>query len=173
MRTWDEAIKNGLRAYTQRDRYAYFYGAKGQTLTDAAMNALWNAEPGYFSRYSAAEKAQIFNNSRGKMGYDCSGFTGWICTGDKQYSTGQIGNCSKIVQDTAKGVAGSLLYKNSTGRHIGLDIGYGYCLDIAAESTDANVASGNASIRLRKISEGGWEKSGQSKLIDYAGADAR
>ena len=95
-------------------------------MTDANMNALWKAEPGYFSRYTPAQKKEIFDNSRGKIGYDCSGFTGWICTGDKQYSTGQINNCTNIITDMAKGVAGALLYKETGGRHIGLGIGYGY-----------------------------------------------
>lgn len=165
------AIKNGLNAYRHRDEYAYFYGAKGQRLDDATMQALWNAEPGYFAKYSAEQKAQIFRNSRGKIGIDCSAFTGWICTGDRQYSTGQINNC-KLITTPALGVAGSLLYTTfgGRGRHIGLDIGYGYCLDAGYESTDAIVKSNNHSIRLTRIVETAWEKSGQSKLLDYTGA---
>lgn len=171
MTYFTQAIKNGLDAYRHRDQYAYFYGAKGQKLTDATMNALWDAEPGYFSRYSAEEKKQIFRNSRGKRGIDCSGFTGWICTGDRQYSTGQINNCKRITTPK-EGTAGSLLYTTfgGRGRHIGLDIGYGWCLDAGYESTDAVVARNDQSIRLTRISETAWEKSGQSNVLDYTGA---
>ena len=171
MQYFTTAIKNGLNAYRHRDEYAYFFGAKGQRLTDATMDALWNAEPNHFAKFSPEEKAQIFRNSRGKIGIDCSAFTGWICTGDRQYSTGQINNC-KLITTPALGVAGSLLYTTfgGRGRHIGLDIGYGYCLDAGYESTDAIVKSNNHSIRLTRIAETAWEKSGQSKLLDYTGA---
>jgi len=165
------AIQRGLNAYRNRDAYAYFYGAKGQMLTDAVMEALWQAEPAYFARYNATQKKEIFNNSRGKIGYDCSGFTGWVCTGDHQYSTGQINNCS-VITTPALGVAGSLLYTTfgGKGRHIGIDIGYGYCLDMGYESTNAIVASNNHSVRLTRIAETAWEKSGQSNVLDYTGA---
>jgi hypothetical protein len=176
-RTWDTAIKNGLRAYTQRDKYVYFYGAKGQTLTKKTMDSLWAASPDYFKRYSAAEKEQIYRNSYGKIGYDCSGFVGWVCTGDKQYSTGQYNNTSFKTQDLVAGVAGSILYTtySGAGRHIGIDMGYGYCMDMAYESTEANVAEGKAGIRLYKISDNviPWEWSCKSKVIDYTGADNR
>ena len=158
-------------ALRHRDSYAYFYGAKGVVLTDATMEALWKAEPAYFAKYNAQQKAQIFRNSRGKVGYDCSGFVGWVCTGDHQYSTGQINNC-KLVTTPALGVAGSILYTTfgGRGRHIGLDIGYGWCLDMGYESTDAIVASGNDSVRLTRIGETAWEKSGQTRVLDYTGA---
>lgn len=166
-----KAIQRGLDAYRHRDKYAYFYGAKGVYLTDASMNALIAAEPAYFKKYSPEEIQQIKKNSRGKIGYDCSGFTGWICTGDKQYSAGQYNNCS-VKTTPALGVAGSVLFTTwgGKGRHIGLDIGYGYCLDMGYESTDAIVASHNDSVRLTRISETAWENSGQSRLLDYTGA---
>ena len=170
MRYFTQPIKIGLDMYRHRDQYAYFYGCKGQVLTDATMNALIAAEPNYFAKYSAAEIEQIKRNSRGKVGYDCSGFTGH-CTGDMQWSTGQINNCS-LITTPRDGVAGSLLYTTfgGKGRHIGLDIGYGYCLDMGYESTDAAVREGRDSVRLTRISETAWEKSGQSRLIDYTGA---
>lgn len=178
LRTWDTAIKNGLRAYTQRQNYVYLYGAKGTRLnTRADIEYFFKAEPAYFARYSAEEKEQIIRNSIGKIGYDCSGFTGWLCTGDKQYSTGQYGNTSFKTQDLAAGVAGSLLYTTygGVGRHIGLDIGYGYCIDMAYESTDANLANGRAGIRFYKITDGitAWEWSCRSNVLDYTGADAK
>lgn len=178
MRTWDTAVKNALRAYTQRDKYVYLYGAKGTKLnTRADIEYFFKAEPAYFARYSAAEKEQIIKNSLGKIAYDCSGFVGWLCTGDKQYSTGQFNNNTFKTKDLVAGVAGSCLYTTygGRGRHIGIDIGYGYCCDMAYESTDANIAAGKAGIRLYKISDGicAWEWSFRSRLIDYAGSDAR
>lgn len=164
MITWDNAIKNGLYAYVHRDQYAYFYGAKGQKLTDAVMDALIAAEPAHFARYTAQQIQEIRDYSRGKTGYDCSGFTGWVCTGDKRYSTGQIENCTSITQDLVAGVAGSLLYKSSSGRHIGIDIGYGYFLHMPTEMH---------TIELGKISEYNWELSGKSAVVDYTGADNR
>ena len=171
MELFTAAIKRGLDAYRFRDKYAYFYGAKGQLLTDQVMDNLINAEKAYFSKYSPEQIQQIKRNSRGKIGYDCSGFVGWICTGDKQWSTGQINNCSKITT-IRDGVAGSIVYTTfgGKGRHIGLDIGYGYCLDMGYESTDAVVAANNHSVRLTRLAETAWEKSGQSRLLDYSGA---
>ena len=171
MELFTRAIQRGLDAYRNRQNYAYFYGAKGQVLTDATMDALIKAEPGYFSKYSQEQLAQIKRNSRNRIGIDCSGFTGWICTGDRQYSTGQINNCS-LITTPALGVAGSLLYTTfgGRGRHIGIDIGYGYCLDAGYESTDAVIAANNHSIRLTRIVETAWEKSGQTRLLDYTGA---
>ena len=178
MRTWDEAIKNALRMYTQREKYVYLYGAKGTKLnTRADIEYFFRADPKYFARYSAEEKEQIIRNSLGKTAYDCSGFVGWACTGDKQYSTGQYGNNKFKTQNLASGIAGSCLYTTygGAGRHIGIDIGYGYCCDMAYESTDANIAVGRAGVRLYKIMDGicPWEWSFQSKVIDYTGADAR
>ena len=171
MKYFTEAIKSGLNAYRHRDQYTYLYGCKGQYL-DSRQTILnyMNAEPGYFSRYSDSEKEQIIRNSLHKKGLDCSAFTG-LCTGDNQWSTGQINNCKKITTPR-EGVAGSILYTTwgGKGRHIGLDIGYGYCLDTGYESTDAVVARGDHSIRLTRIAETAWEKSGQSKMLDYTGA---
>ena len=174
-RTWDDAIKRGLYTHTRRNEYVYMYGAKGQRLTDSLITYFITASPGHFSQYSAEELAQIRRNSIGKIGYDCSGFTGWVCTGDEQYSTGHIANCSFTTPNLAAGVAGSLLYTThgGRGRHIGIDIGYGYCLDMGHESTDDAVRNGYDSVRLRKISDCGWEVSGMSKVIDYTGANNR
>ena len=171
MELFTKAIQRGLNAYRNRSAYAYFFGAKGQILTIPVMDQLWAAEPGYFSKYSIYEKEQIYRNSEGKIGGDCSWFTGWICTGDKQWSYGQINNCNMITTPR-EGVAGSLLFTTwgGRGRHIGIDIGYGYCLDMGYESTDAAIREGRDSVRLTRISETAWEKSGQSRLIDYTGA---
>lgn len=164
-RTWDRAIKNGLQAYVTRTNYAYFYGAKGEMLTDVVMDRLVSEYPDYFKQYTKSELQKIYNYSRGKIGYDCSGFTGWLCTGDKNYSTQQLNNC-KVVTTPALGVAGSLLYTTfgGTGRHCGLDIGYGYFLHMPKEMH---------TIELDRIADFRWEESGESKYLDYTGATNR
>ena len=181
MRTWDQAVKTALTAYTQSvyyDRFVYLYGAKGVRLeTEQVIRDFMAMEPGYFARYSDAEKQQIIRNSIGKIAYDCSGFVGWLCTGDMQYSTGQIANCHDVTTDLKAGPAGSILYTtyHGAGRHVGIDIGYGFCCDMAYESTNENIALHRAGVRLYRIADGitAWEKSGQSNVLDYTGADAR
>lgn len=169
-RKWSEAVDRGINA-CRSGKYVYFYGAKDIVLTKDLMDYYWNASPGYFKRYNSEEKAQIYRNSIGRKAVDCSGFTGWVCTGDKQYSIGQINNCYKY-NSLAAGPTGSLLFTSwgGTGRHIGLDIGNGYCLQAGYESTDKNIALGRAGIYLSPISATAWEKSGQSNVIDYSGA---
>ena len=171
MKLFTEPIKTALTMYRNRSQYCYLYGAKGAKLNSRQdILNFFAAEPQYFSKYSDAEKEQIIRNSIGKTAYDCSGFTGH-CTGDQQWSTGQINNCS-VITTPREGVAGSLLYTTfgGKGRHISLDIGYGWCLDMGYESTDAVVARNDHSVRLTRISETAWEKSGRSRLIDYTGA---
>lgn len=153
---WSDAIKKALNAHYHDSEYAYFYGAKGQILTDEVMESLWNAEPNYFARYNADQKKYIFDYSRNRIGYDCSGFIGALVD-DMSYSGQQISNCSAIT--TPKdGVAGSLLWKPG---HIGIDIGYGYFIHMPEEGR---------SVCIGKISEYDWKQSGRHKNVDYTGA---
>lgn len=182
MRRWDEAIKTALIAYQQYiyfDRFCYLWSAKGVRLDSRArIEDFYNAEWNYFhNKYNNDELEQIIRNSIGRIAYDCSGFTGWLCTGDMQYSTGQISNCSFVTKDIAKGVAGSILYTTygGTGRHVALDCGFGMVADMACESTDANIKSHRAGIRYYRYDSGvcNFELSGMSNVLDYTGADAR
>ena len=181
MRTWDEAIKTALTAYTQSVYYGnfvYLYGAKGVRLdTEEKIREYFRMFPEYYSRYSDSEKEQVIRNSLGRIAYDCSGFVGWLCTGDMQYSSGQINNCSYTTHDIKSGVAGSILYTtyHGAGRHIALDCGFGMVADMAYESTDANIAMHRAGVRYYRNDSGicNFEISGQSKVLDYTGADAR
>ena len=169
LKPWQDVIRDALSAARSK-KYKYFYGAKNVLLTDATMDALIAQEKDYFSRYSSDEIKQIKKNSKGFYGLDCSAFTGWICTGDKSYSLAQIGNCRKY--NTLKdGPTASLLFTTwgGTGRHIGLDIGNGYCLQCGWESTDKIEKSGKAGIFLSKIGETAWEKSGESSFVNYTG----
>lgn len=162
MKKWDDVIKVALDMLEHSDKYAYFYGAKGQRLTDAVMEALWKAEPVYFSRYNAQQKAAIFEYSRGKIGFDCSGFVG-KCVGDMTWSRGIWDHCYDKKTDVYQGVAGSIVYK--TG-HIGLDIGYGFFIHMGREMY---------SVELGRFKENTvkWEGCGKHRNVDYAGANNR
>lgn len=160
MITWDAAIKKALYMYWKRDQYAYFYGAKGETLTESAMDYFIRTYPDHFSRYTENELKKIKEWSSGKIGYDCSGFTG-ICIGSWKNSAGQIADCADVTDDLVSGPAGSLLYRPG---HIGLDIGYGYFLHMPNEGR---------TIELGKILAYPWEKTGKSILLDYEGSDNR
>lgn len=171
MITWQEVIAKAIAAY-KSGKYVYLYGAKNVLLkTEAQIREYFNREPAYFARYTETEKKQIIKNSLGKYAIDCSGFTGWVCTGDKQYSIGQINNCSKY-NTLQAGPTGSLLFTTwgNTGRHIGLDVGNGYAMHIGWESTNAAIKEGRAGILFEPIRARAWEKSGQSKVVDYTGA---
>lgn len=161
-KTWDNAVKQGLSIYLHKDNYAYFYGAKGQVLTDAVMESLWNAYPSHFGKYNASEKKKIFNYSRGKIGYDCSGFVG-KCVDDMVYSGALIEHCPVKAPSLAEGVAGSVVWKPG---HVGIDIGYGFYLHFPSEMNTCTMG---------RFVENTipWEKSGQHGNIDYTGADAR
>lgn len=170
MLKWNNVVDNAIEAF-RSGKYVYFYGAKNIVLTNDVMNYLVSVNPTYFSRYSASEMVQIRRNSLGKVGIDCSGFTGWICTGDKQYSIGQINNCSRY-SSLANGKTGSIIFTTwgGHGRHIGLDVGCGLAMHIGWESTDRAIAEGRAGILFEPITARAWEKSGESKLVDYTGA---
>ena len=64
------------------------------------------------------------------------------------------------------GVAGSILYTTfgGTGRHIAIDIGYGYFLHSPSEGH---------TIELGKILDYPWDISGQSNCVDYSGDNNR
>lgn len=173
MATYKDIVNAAASLYANRNKYCYFYGAKHVVLTDERMEALWNAEPNYFKRYSAAQKQAIFNYSRGKIGLDCSGFVclvlenaGVITRSQWTYSTALISKCTNITTNpaSAESPAGSLLYStfHNAGRHIGVDGGAGYFYDIGVEGD---------TIRYAKIADWGkWEKAGRYPGVDYAGS---
>lgn len=173
MATYKDIVNAAAALYANRNKYCYFYGAKNVVLTDERMNALWNAEPGYFSRYTKTQKESIFNYSRGKVGLDCSAYVclvletaGIITRSQWTYSTALIGKCTNITVNPASAAspAGSLLYStfHNAGRHIGVDGGSGWFYDIGAEGD---------TIRHMKIADWGkWEKAGRYPGVDYTGA---
>ncbi len=161
MRTWDQVIKEALAMYLHSDKYAYFFGAKGQTLTWDVMESLWKQEyNNYFKKYDNKTKADIFSWSYGRIGYDCSGYISAI-TGCHADSGSIFARCTGKTDDLSKGVAGSLLWMPG---HIGIDIGMGYFLHCPSELH---------SITLGRLSERtvAWQKCGQlTSYIDYTGA---
>ena len=95
MKTWDTAIKKALYMYVHRNEYAYFYGAKGEVLTENYMDMLIRMYPNHFKQYTPAQLRQIKNYSIGKIGYDCSGFI-TACTGAQGNSAMQLDSCNNI-----------------------------------------------------------------------------
>jgi hypothetical protein len=156
---WDEAVRAAMYMYYHRDQYAYLYGTDGETGSDALVDKMVAAYPAHFK---GMDIAAIKEHVRGKTCYDCSGFIHTIFGAPDMTSSAIIGDCSFTTTDLVAGVAGSVLWKPG---HIGLDIGYGYSLDIPTELQ---------TIRLLKISDYNWQKSGKwEKYADYTGADNR
>lgn len=162
MKTWHAVIGDALNMLVHSDRYAYFYGAKGQKLTPETMEALWNAEPEYFKRYTQKQKDAIFKYSNGKIGFDCSGFIAHL-TGCNTWS-GAIWDRCRDKTTPKNGPAASILWKPG---HVALDIGYGYGVEMGVEKS---------SVVLFRIADHDpkFEGSGRLKaFIDYEGATNR
>lgn len=161
--TYYEVIKKALYMFYHRDEYAYFYGAKGQVLTDEVMDTLISLEPAYFSKYTTQELAAYKTFSRGKIGYDCSGFVSAV-VGVANYSTGHYHDGAEKTTPLL-GTEGNGLYTTfgGTGKHVGLDIGYGFFL---------HVPNMGHTIELGRIAEYEWEHSFHFANINYEGAKA-
>ncbi len=161
MITYYKVIQNALNIYFNREKYCYFYAAKGQVLTDPLMDALIACEPDYWKRYTPERIAEIKNYSRGKIGLDCSGFIN-ACTGQEKYSAAYYEQTKNKTTPT-NGTEGNLLYTThgGRGRHVGLDIGYGFYLSFDREGETCHFG---------KISAYRWEHSGQLSDVDYTGA---
>lgn len=159
--TYYEVIKKALRMFYESNKYAYFYGAKGQVLTDGTMNALISAEPSYFAKYTTQQLEEIKNYSRGKIGYDCSGFVSAV-VGVENYSTGHYHDGAEKTTPLL-GTEGNGLYTTfgGKGRHVGIDIGYGFFLHMPSELH---------SVTLGRIAEYEWERSFHFVNVDYKGA---
>ena len=152
-----DILRKAYALYVERDNIAYFYGAKGQVLTDKVMDALIAAEPKHFSKYTEAELKKIKSFSRGKIGYDCSGFVG-ACVGCQEWSGGLWSHCYNKTT-VSNGKAGCILYKQG---HVGLDIGYGYAMDIPTEGK---------TIRIFRNNTTGFIGAGEYRGFDYSEAN--
>lgn len=170
MKTWDEVVRDALNIYHHRDQYVYVYGAKGIRITPENYRYLVEAEHNYF--YSKYTNDQIYKEIMpkciGKIAYDCSGFISAI-TGCATYSTAIISQCTEKTNVIRNVPAGGILYTsfNGTGRHVALDMGYGYSLSFDKDGE---------SCMMHKHSEKTmpWEIGGKlTNYIDYTGADNR
>lgn len=151
-----EILKKALEYYCNRDKYCYFYGAKGETMTDKRMNDLISAYPRFYQNYSKQQLEDIKNFSRGKRGLDCSGFISKI-SGVPGYSASLIDKC--VVKTTPRnGKAGYLLYKPG---HVGIDLGYGFQIDMSAPGH---------TLEIHRISEKNYTESGALPGYDYSEA---
>lgn len=149
-------LKNAFSCYCERDKYAYFYGAKGEVMTEKRMNELIAAYPEYYARFSPQTMEEIKRYSKNKIGLDCSGFLTRI--------TGVSGSSASLFAKSLnkttpqKGKAGYLLYKKG---HCGIDIGYGFCMHIGTPGRTFEIA---------KIGSVGWTDAGAFPGYDYTEA---
>ena len=158
MYTCFDIIANAVRAWENRAKYIYFYGAKGYRLDHVTMQNLILTEPDYFKKYTPEQLEEFKEKSLYKTRIDCSGFINLV-TGQYNYSTGYITEAVNVTTPD-KGTWGNILYTTfgGTGRHIGLDIGAGRFL---------HIGSMGKTIELGLIKEFPWEKSGQLRNVDY------
>lgn len=151
-------LRNAFKLYVNRERYAYFYGAKNIVLTDGVMNDLinqyWNV---HFNKYTREQLTEIRNYSRGKIGLDCSGFITQISniTGNSY----MLFKKCEVKTTIENGKAGTLLWREG---HVGIDIGYGYCMHIPSELHSFEIA---------KIQSIGFTNSGELPGYDYSEAN--
>lgn len=151
-------LRKAFKMYVNRFRYAYFYGAKGEILTEKKMDELiaiyWNE---YYSRFSQQALEEAKRYSKGKIGLDCSGFLTEI--------TGLYGSSAMLYDETVdktsvqNGKAGYMLYKPG---HCGVDIGYGYAM---------HIGSLGSTIEIAKIQTIGFTNSGAFPGFDYSKAN--
>lgn len=147
-----EYIARARQLFSEKSDIAYLYGAKGQRCTDAVFEQLWSAEPSYFKKYNAQQKAEIKNFCVGKRVMDCSGFIN-KCVGQFNYSTGYWSK-AKDKTTPADGLDGNILYTTfgGKGRHIGLDIGHGFFIHCPSEGK---------TLEIGVIADYPWEGSGR------------
>lgn len=112
-----------------RDLIAYFMGAKGEILTPERMDELISWNPEYFARYDEWQLNDIKEFSNGKTGFDCSGLVS-ACIGQPGQSSWELWAQTTNRTSVRECKAGSFLWRPG---HIGIDIGYGWCVDIARE----------------------------------------
>lgn len=150
-------LRKALIMFSDRDKYCYMYGANGEVMTDARVDQLWNTYPQHYNKIGCTREA-LKDHVRGKRCFDCSSFINYVTGADKDYYSATLwANCSKKTTPR-EGVAGSLLYKPG---HVGLDIGYGLCLEFVNEFKD---------FQLNYITGRGFTGSGELKWVEYAGA---
>ena len=159
-----EVANRALELYNQREKYAYLYGGKGQQGTEENINAIINAYPSYFKKYSADQIAQIKAFCKGKILFDCSGLVCEVLGIGDLDSGSLIKKCgATTIEDwgmDGKGTAGTLLWKQG---HIGINRGDGTFIHIPTELH---------SIEAGRIADYNWTVCGKYPGIDYSGQAA-
>lgn len=150
-----DIVKRALNWYQNREDVAYWMGAKGETLTMRRMQELVSAYSDYFSKYTPERLAELMAWSKGKIGFDCSGLVS-VCAGLKGLSSWTLWDKTVNRTTVRNCKAGSFLWRPG---HIGIDIGYGYFIDIAAEGQ---------TVRLLPNSKGTFTNGGEYTGADYS-----
>lgn len=177
MKTWNEVISYGLYLYTQRDNITYCLGCSGEVVGRDKIvenqfkyyydhgwkDKIGNGLIGWNSKMNASQAWNLWAAAnKGKMAMDCSGFID-MCLGyfgNHKYTSSSFGSMPKFLS-VSQGYAGGILWKEG---HVGLDIGYGYELEIGAY---------NQTLQLNNIGTKSFTQSIRCTEIDYKGADAR
>ena len=142
-----------------RDSIAYLYGGDGRICTEEYFDQ-WLLR--YPKRIRPEDVDRIRDYTVGKRIYDCSQLVVDCCQCPDMTSKGLISRCNPVLEDLSLGPEASILWREG---HCGLDLGAGYAIDIPKEGE---------TVRVRKISEGGWKKTGQLWLyVNYTGARAQ
>ena len=150
-------IRKALMMFSSKDKYRYLYGSDGQIATDELVDKLWNLYPQHYDALGCTRQ-ELKDHVRGKTCFDCSAFINYVTSADKDYYSGSLWAACKKRTTPRDGVAGSLLYKPG---HVGLDIGYGLCLEFVSEFKD---------FQLNYIVGRGFSGSGELPWVDYGGS---
>ena len=153
-----DLISKAVNIYSEKEWYAYLYGAKGQVISPQLFRSFVDCEKDYFSQYDEKQMTEIYHFTVGKIGIDCSGYIKLI-TGIELPSYVWI---ERGINKTSplEGTWGNMLYTTfgGTGRHIGIDIGAGRFLHCPKEGR---------TIEMGLIKEFPWEVSAQFPDVSY------
>lgn len=168
---WYCVLNNAQRVFLNRDGFAYLYGGNGEYIrtkdeATAIVNKMWGL---YASHFQASviktghSKDELIEHIVGKRVLDCSALvcyvsqaTDWTklkVTYDLN-SSGLI-TASHDITTPKDGIVGGVLWKSG---HVGIDVGGDGFVEAANEFVD---------IRMRKISEAGFTKSGRLPWVAY------
>ena len=160
---WNHMRRDALIMYASKDKYAYLYGANGETGSADLVNRLWAQYPDHFKQYVTDKgytKQQLINHVSGKLCFDCSAFICYISNAPYDMNSTSLKDNFAVSRSPVSGTSGSVLWKSG---HVALDIGSGMCIDFACEFVD---------MRLYQLSQGDFRISGELNFIDYTGTTA-
>lgn len=172
MKRWNIVNQHALLIYANRNKYAYLYGANGETGSDALVDRLWAAYPDHFKKFvldKGYTKQQLKDHVRGKICLDCSAFICYVTQVNdfaklrvvNDYNSTSLRQHFAVKRTPVGGTAGSVLWKQG---HVALDVGYGICVDFGCEFADC---------RMYALDGAGFAESGELNFVDYSGTNAR